>query len=404
MTFFLFLQDASDNFLQDWFNLCLEVCATFLLKSWMINFKSWKHNRSERERKSKRKRKKGDGKLWQNGKIASYPFSTLSFSFRLCMSNFVFAFTQQTESHGCKTSKSINSWPKEIFLAFAWKLIANLTRSLPRDVYIRRKNDHAGGQGRIYTSNLNFVSTHLSKPGHWCRCCCMSPRCLLRHFVDRCLLSWALFIEKTVFLCFARFLSKWRETTLWMFPDATQAGTSCTFDGFRDDGDWGDSGFRPVESEGDGNDGGDWLGGKLVTGVPGEKKMTTLLVAVNEDLDVQTHNERSSLSRDRRYECTSIVASEILLVSCQENFKAGALRQNVGKITIIHLKDPRSFAKQGCTTRCTQLPPSFPTIPQQCHEVLFWNSFRQTCPSSVKQTTKTIIGNRLVESRFRWSV
>ena len=24
-----------------------------------------------------------------------------------------------------------------------------------------------------------------------------------------------------------------------------------------------------------------------------------------------------------------------------------------------------------CTTRCTQLPPSFPTIPQQCHEVLF---------------------------------
>ena len=64
----------------------------------------------------------------------------------------------------------------------------------------------------------------------------------------------------------------------------------------------------------------------------------------------------------------------------------------------------RHFVKQGCTTRCTQLPPSFPTIPQQCHEVLFWNSFRQTCPSSVKQTTKTIIGNRLVESRFRWSV
>ena len=57
----------------------------------------------------------------------------------------------------------------------------------------------------IYTSNLNFVSTHLSKPGHRCGCCCMSPRCLLRQFVDRCLLSWALFIEKTVLLCFARF-------------------------------------------------------------------------------------------------------------------------------------------------------------------------------------------------------
>ena len=80
---------------------------------------------------------------------------------------------------------------------------------------------------------------------------------------------------------------------------------------------------------------------KLVTSAPGEKKKTTLLVAVNEDLDVQTHNELSSSSRDRRYECTSIVASEILRVSCQENFKAGALHQNVVKITIIHLKDPQ---------------------------------------------------------------
>ena len=49
---------------------------------------------------------------------------------------------------------------------------AALTRSLPRDVYIRRKNDHPGGQGRIYTSHLNFVSTHLSKPGHRRSCCC----------------------------------------------------------------------------------------------------------------------------------------------------------------------------------------------------------------------------------------
>ena len=96
-----------------------------------------------------------------------------------------------------------------------------LTRSLPRDVYIRRQNDHPGGQGRIYTSHLNFVSTHLSKPGHRRGCCCMSPRCLLRQFADRCLLFWAFFIEKTVLPCFARFLSKWRETALWLFPDAT---------------------------------------------------------------------------------------------------------------------------------------------------------------------------------------
>ena len=45
-----------------------------------------------------------------------------------------------------------------------------------------------------------------------------------------------------------------------MFPDATQAGTSCTFDGFHDDGGREDSTFRLVQSEGDGNDGGDWLG------------------------------------------------------------------------------------------------------------------------------------------------
>ena len=96
-----------------------------------------------------------------------------------------------------------------------------LTRSLPRAVYIRRQNDHPGGQGRIYTSHLNFVFTHLSKPGNRRGCRCMSPRCLLRQFVDRCLLFWAFFIEKTVLLCFARFLSKWRETALWLFPDAT---------------------------------------------------------------------------------------------------------------------------------------------------------------------------------------
>ena len=81
---------------------------------------------------------------------------------------------------------------------------------------------------------------------------------------------------------------------------------------------------------------------KLVTGAPGEKKdHTARRIAVNKDLDVPTHGERSSSSKGRRYECTTTVASETLRVSCQENFKAGALRQNVCKITIIHLKDPR---------------------------------------------------------------
>ena len=152
-----------------------------------------------------------------------------------------------------------------------------LTRSLPRDVYTRRKNDHPGGQGRIYTSNLNFVFTHLSKPGHPRGCCCMFPRCLLRQFVDCCFLCWALFIGKTVLLCFARFFPKGGKQRCGCSEAvATQAGTSCTFECFRDNGDRGESWFRLVESEGDGKGGGDWLAEETGDGAPGEKKDTTL--------------------------------------------------------------------------------------------------------------------------------
>ena len=66
---------------------------------------------------------------------------------------------------------------------------------------------------------------------------------------------------------------------------------------------------------------------------------TARRIATSENLDAPTHSEHSSLSRYRRYECMSIVASETLRVSSEENFNAGALRQKVGKITI-HLKDP----------------------------------------------------------------
>ena len=65
-----------------------------------------------------------------------------------------------------------------------------------------------------------------------------------------------------------------------------------------------------------------------------EKKHTSCRIAVNDELDVPTHSERSSSSRDRRYECARFVASETLRV----NFKAGELRQRVGKLTIIRLK------------------------------------------------------------------
>ena len=45
-----------------------------------------------------------------------------------------------------------------------------------------------------------------------------------------------------------------------MFPDATQAGTSCTLDGFRDDGDRRDSGFVLLKARAAYDDGLDWLG------------------------------------------------------------------------------------------------------------------------------------------------
>ena len=58
------------------------------------------------------------------------------------------------------------------------------------------------------------------------------------------------------------------------------------------------------------------------------------------------HNERSSSSRDRRYECTSIVASEMSRVSCQESFQAGALGQNVGKNNNNHTLERPSKIKK----------------------------------------------------------
>ena len=71
-----------------------------------------------------------------------------------------------------------------------------------------------------------------------------------------------------------------------------QAGTSCTFDGFRYDGDRGESsaGFVLLKARAT-NDGGYLLGDETSDGGAwGENDHTS---AVNEDLDVSTHSERS---------------------------------------------------------------------------------------------------------------
>ena len=71
-----------------------------------------------------------------------------------------------------------------------------------------------------------------------------------------------------------------------------QAGTSCTFEGFRYDGDRGESSaaFVLLKARAT-NDGGYLLGEKTSDGGAwGENDHTS---AVNEDLDVSTHSERS---------------------------------------------------------------------------------------------------------------
>ena len=83
----------------------------------------------------------------------------------------------------------------------------------------------------------------------------MSPRCLLRQFVDRCLLFWAFSLRKQFFYASRGFCPNGGKQRCGC-SQMRQAGTSCTFDGFRYDGDRGESsaGFvllnKKVESEG----------------------------------------------------------------------------------------------------------------------------------------------------------
>ena len=57
-----------------------------------------------------------------------------------------------------------------------------------------------------------------------------------------------------------------------MFPDVTQAGTICTFDGFHDDSVRGESGFVRMKARARGMTAEIGFERKLVTGSPGGKK------------------------------------------------------------------------------------------------------------------------------------
>ena len=95
-----------------------------------------------------------------------------------------------------------------------------------------------------------------------------------------------------------------------------QAGTSCTFDGFRYDGDRGESWFRLVTVKARAtNDGGYLLGEETSDGGAwGENDHTS---AVNEDIDVSTHSERSPSHSLRRGIVGTNVRASLQVKHCE---------------------------------------------------------------------------------------
>ena len=94
-----------------------------------------------------------------------------------------------------------------------------------------------------------------------------------------------------------------------------QAGTSCTFDGFRYDGDRGESSAGFVLLKARANDGGYLLGEETSDGGAwGENDHTS---AVNKDLDVSTHSERSSGHSLRRGIVGTNVRASLRVKHCE---------------------------------------------------------------------------------------
>ena len=131
-------------------------------------------------------------------------------------------------------------------------------------------------------------------------------------------------------------------------PRCEQAGTSCTFDGFRDDGDRGESWFRLVESEGDGNDGRDWLGEETDDGGAWWKKMTRLLAEL-----LRAKASMFQLTSNIRL-CRGIVGTNVQASSRVKHCESAVGRtstqercvQNVGKNNNNTLKRPSKIKKE----------------------------------------------------------
>ena len=98
-----------------------------------------------------------------------------------------------------------------------------------------------------------------------------------------------------------------------------QAGTSCTFDGFRYDGDRGESSAGFVLLKARANDGGYLLGEETSDG--GAWRENDHTSAVNEDLDVSTHSERSSGHSLRRGIVGTNVRASLRVKHCESAVK-----------------------------------------------------------------------------------
>ena len=92
-------------------------------------------------------------------------------------------------------------------------------------------------------SYLNFAFTLLSKPGHGVVVvACLQGVFYVSSLIAASSLGSCSLRKQFIFASRGVCTNGWK-TALWMFPNVTQSCTSCTFDGFCDDSDRGESGF-----------------------------------------------------------------------------------------------------------------------------------------------------------------
>ena len=162
--------------------------------------------------------------------------------------------------------------------------------------------------------------------------------CFLRQFVNRSLLSWAFSLWKQFFYASRGFCPNGGTQRCQCFQMRHKLLRAVRLMAFVTTAIEERAGFVLLKARAT-NDAGVWLGEETSDGGAWRKTWPHCCC----ERRLWCSNSQWTLawpsSRDRRYECTSIAASETLRVSCQENFNPGALYQKFGKITIMHLTE-----------------------------------------------------------------